>query len=287
MTPSQSHDVRIKLYRLAKTGYSILNYTIVGIPFQNNAFYGQWINDVALHCARFLSDHPLYSAIQSLVQSGVNEASEFQNLLDHLSTIAGDDYYWKTKPPDSFSSTQQHVASTSANTAQTIASPPYQYHQIIEQENSQLNFGSVFIVHGHDEAALQELARVVEKLGYTPIILREQPGESRTIIERLEQTASNVVFAIILYTECDIGRSKEAIISAEKYRARQNVLFEHGYFLKQLGRDKVFALKKGDVELPSDLNGVNYTRMDAEGGWKYKLANNMKAAGLNVDLNVI
>jgi hypothetical protein len=62
----------------------------------------------------------------------------------------------------------------------------------------------VFIVHGHDDAALQGLARFIEKLGLAPIVLREQPNQGRTIIEKYEECASEVGYAIVLLTPDDI-----------------------------------------------------------------------------------
>lgn len=142
----------------------------------------------------------------------------------------------------------------------------------------------VFIVHGHDDAAKLEMARTLEKAGFEAIILHEQPDEGRTIIEKFENYA-DVSFAVILYTECDLGRAKETPVDSEKYRARQNVVFEHGFFLGKLGRGHVCALVKGDIEVPGDLSGVVYVNMDKEGAWKMKLASNMRAAGLPVDMN--
>lgn len=97
--------------------------------------------------------------------------------------------------------------------------------------------------------------------------------------------STNVAFAVVLYTECDLGRAKEDNPDAEKYRARQNVVFEHGYLIGKLGRNKVCAFVKGNVETPGDISGVVYTTMDVNGAWKIQLANNMKDAGLNIDLN--
>lgn len=142
----------------------------------------------------------------------------------------------------------------------------------------------VFIVHGHDDAAKQEMARTLEKAGFKAIILHEQPDGGRTIIEKIERF-TNVAFAVVLYTECDLGRAKEDNPDAERYRARQNVVFEHGYLIGKLGRNNVCAFVKGNVETPGDISGVVYTTMDVNGAWKIQLANNMKDAGLNVDLN--
>ena len=143
----------------------------------------------------------------------------------------------------------------------------------------------VFIVHGHDNAAKESVARFVEKIGLKAIILHEQASSGNTIIEKIEAN-SNVGFAIVLYTPCDVGASK-----AEKdrlmSRARQNVIFEHGYLIGKIGRKNVSALVKGDVETPNDISGVVYIKMDEADSWKYTVAKEMKACGYDVDLNKI
>ena len=142
----------------------------------------------------------------------------------------------------------------------------------------------VFIVHGHDNAAKQEMARTLENAGFEAIILHEQADTGLTIIEKIERY-TDVNYAVVLYTECDLGRSKEDPVEKEKNRARQNVVFEHGYLIGKLGRDHVSALVKGNVETPGDISGVVYTKMDEDGAWKMALAKNMKAVGLDVDMN--
>ena len=68
-------------------------------------------------------------------------------------------------------------------------------------------------------------------------------------------------------------------------RGRQNVIFELGYFAGALGRGRVCLLRKGEVEMPSDLFGVIYTEMDAAEGWKGRLIKELKAAKLDFDAN--
>ena len=143
----------------------------------------------------------------------------------------------------------------------------------------------VFIVHGHDNESKQEIARFLEKLGFEAIILHEQADDGKTIIEKIETYADEVSFGIVLYTECDIGRAKTDPVTQDKYRARQNVVFEHGYLIGKLGREKVCALIKGDIETPSDMSGIVYTNMDSDGAWKLQLSKNMKAIGLRFDAN--
>ena len=142
----------------------------------------------------------------------------------------------------------------------------------------------VFIVHGHDEAAKSAVARFVERLGLDAVILDEQPSEGLTIIEKFEKHAGSANFAIVLITPDDIGASIEKKDDL-KLRARQNVIFELGYFFHALGRKGVCTLYKKGVELPSDIYGVVYVLMDEFDAWQLPLTREMKVAGLSVDAN--
>lgn len=142
----------------------------------------------------------------------------------------------------------------------------------------------VFLVHGHDSAARESVARFLERQGIEAVILHEQAAGGRTIIEKLEHYA-DVDFAIVLLTPDDIGGVKTSDSSNLQYRARQNVILELGFFLGTLGRDKVCALYQGPLELPTDYLGVCYVRLDDGGGWRLKLAKELREAGFNVDLN--
>lgn len=159
-------------------------------------------------------------------------------------------------------------------------------NRAVEPHPTRENSNKVFVVHGHDNGAKQEMARTLEKGGFEAIILHEQPDSGKTVIEKIERY-SEVGFAVVLYTECDMGRDKTFPKEDEKYRARQNVVFEHGYLIGKLGRDRVCALVKGNVETPGDINGVVYIPMDAAGAWKIQLAKNMKEVGLAVDMNTL
>ncbi|MFM4968206.1 TIR domain-containing protein [Aeromonas veronii] len=143
----------------------------------------------------------------------------------------------------------------------------------------------VFIVHGHDELAKTEAARFVEKMGFEPIILHEQASLGSTIIEKIEKY-SNVGFGVVLYTPCDVG-AKINDESNLKSRARQNVVFEHGFLIGKLGRKNICALVKGNVETPNDISGVVYVPMDEHGAWKLSLAKEMRSSGYDVDMNKI
>ena len=149
-------------------------------------------------------------------------------------------------------------------------------HQEIEFDKSQ-----VFIVHGHDDLAKEETARFIQKLGFSPIILHEQASSGLTIIEKIE-SYTNVGFGVVLYTPCDKG-AKNGDESDLKLRARQNVVFEHGYLIGKIGRKNVTALVKGTIETPNDISGVVYISMSND--WKIALAKELKNSGYPVDMN--
>ena len=155
------------------------------------------------------------------------------------------------------------------------------------QENAPMTGSSesrrVFLVHGHDEAVKQMVARFLEKLNLDVVILHEQPNKGRTVIEKFEEH-SDVGYAVVLLTPDDIcGSASEP--SKQKTRARQNVVLELGYFFGKLGRERVCAIYVEGVEIPSDIHGVLYVPFDEGGGWRLKLAQEIKAAGIEVDLN--
>jgi predicted nucleotide-binding protein len=143
----------------------------------------------------------------------------------------------------------------------------------------------IFVVHGHDEAALQAVARFLERIELEPIVLKEQPDRGLTIIEKFVEYAGHAGFAVILLTPDDLGGA--AASETQQERARQNVIFELGFFVGQLGRGHVCLMRKGKVEMPSDLSGVIYKDLDSGESWKFSLVQELKAAGVTLDANKI
>lgn len=115
---------------------------------------------------------------------------------------------------------------------------------------------NVFIIHGHDSVALLELKEFLKKIELVPVVLCEQPDTNLTIIEKFEKYANNCVFAFSLLTPDD--KQASDLDDDSKFRARQNVILEIGWFMGKLGRSSVMLLHKGDVELPSDILGIIY-----------------------------
>jgi len=154
----------------------------------------------------------------------------------------------------------------------------------LEREREKPISRKVFIVHGHDAGTRNTVARFLQQMEFEPIILHEQPNQGKTIIEKFE-AHSDVGFAVVLLTPDDEGRKKGAEPpTILQLRARQNVILELGYFIGCLGRDKVCALKVGDLVMPSDILGVLWVTFDS-GQWKQDLAKELQAAGFTIDWN--
>lgn len=146
------------------------------------------------------------------------------------------------------------------------------------QDNS-ISKSKVFVVHGHDEALKQEVARIVEKQGLEAIILSEQANHGKTIIEKFEEN-TDVGAAICLFTGDDYGKAKD--VEDDNLRARQNVVFEAGYFMGKLGRENVILIANPEIELPSDLQGVVYTN---DKSWQIDVLKELREIGYTIDFN--
>lgn len=142
----------------------------------------------------------------------------------------------------------------------------------------------IFIVHGRDEAAKSSVARFLEKLELKPVILHEQPNQGRTIIEKISDY-SDVAFAVVLLTADDKGGLISCSSEELQLRARQNVIFELGYFIGKLERHRVCVLYKKGVEIPSDYKGVLFIPLDDADVWKSLLVKEMKESGIAIDMN--
>ena len=143
----------------------------------------------------------------------------------------------------------------------------------------------IFLVHGHDGDMKQTVARTLEKLGFEPVILHEQPNRGRAIIEKFEDCSEAISFAIILLSPDDKGCEANNFPKSAKMRARQNVILELGYFIGKLGRTKVLVLFKNetDFEHPSDFVGVSYTSF--KDGWELEMVKELQSCGYEVDAN--
>lgn len=179
-----------------------------GISYVSGEKTSSWKNRTLIFCERYLTSHPLYEKIYSICTAPDDRASEAKELLGLLKDVSIDNTYW-----DEFNQ-------AAVGEADSVSK-------------------KIFIVHGHYDAAKLDVARTLEHAEFDPIILHEQPNSGQTIIEKIENN-TDVSFAIVIYTACDKGMEYDADPSNDlRPRARQNVVFEHGYLIGKLGRNCV------------------------------------------------
>lgn len=141
---------------------------------------------------------------------------------------------------------------------------------------------TVFVVHGHDDARKHEVARFLRAAtGNEPVILHEQANAGGTVLEKFETYAADAGYAVVIATGDDVGRAVSADV--DRPRARQNVVFELGFFFGALRRARVALLFEEGMEVPSDLAGLVRIPLDAAGAWKVLLAREMDGAGIGID----
>jgi predicted nucleotide-binding protein len=174
------------------------------------------------------------------------------------------------------------VEATPATAAASASAPRIVVSPEVDQATSQ----RVFIVHGRDQHFREVVARFVERQQYQPVILAEQVNQGRTLFEKLLDEAADAAFAVAILSPEDLGGLRTE--NEYRARARQNVIFELGYFVALLGRKRVVALVQPDVEIPSDIAGLLYIEVrDDSDAWKMQLAKEMKAAGLVINFEII
>lgn len=162
---------------------------------------------------------------------------------------------------------------------------------VLSNSNVRRENDKVFIVHGHDEALLFAVEKSILALGLTPIILREQPNVGMTLIQKFEKNTESACFAIFLLTADET--SKVHRTGEEELHARQNVIFEMGYFFNAFRRKDgthkgVFAILQDGVSKPGDVDGLVYHPYSkGNDSWKLALAKELSAAGVQFDANKI
>ena len=144
----------------------------------------------------------------------------------------------------------------------------------------------IFVVHGRDEGLREAVARVLNQLGFNPVILSEKPNQGHTLIEKFEANALDVGFAVVILSPDDYARGPDEVeFPTSPNRARQNVILELGYFMGSLGQGRVCALSRAGTKTPSDIHGLAYIAIDPAGAWRSSLGTELHAAGYSVDLN--
>ena len=143
----------------------------------------------------------------------------------------------------------------------------------------------VFLVHGRDHSGMHEVARYLERLNLDVVILHERPNGGRTLISKFREESADIRFAVVLMTPDDEGQLKGTTALAP--RARQNVVFELGFFIGKLGPDRVCSLVAGELDKPSDFDAVVYIQFGSNTSWRTELARELRAANIPFDYSKV
>lgn len=157
-----------------------------------------------------------------------------------------------------------------------------QKDSLIKNENLGADSGPVFLIHGHDHVRRDLVKGFLAELGVQVVVSLDTPANGMTIAEKIDE-AGGASFAVAVLTPDDVGRAVVDQPGHEAMRARQNVIYELGYFAGRLGRHRVCVLRSSALELPSDLNGQVFIDLD-EPEWKTRLVREMRAAGIPINL---
>lgn len=252
--PKQTEELAIiKLIKQipeVRTWFKTSDYMGHKVIYKEKKFI-QWKNKILFELKKLKQDAFILE-IESLldnVKDGWNDEKNFENASSKLEILADNVEDYQEKPVE-----------------------------IKEKSVSIVDNKKVFIVHGHDEKLKYEMSNWLRSLDLTPIILHLTANMGiKTIINKIQEN-SDVDCAIILMTADDLGRAKEE--KELKLRARQNVVFEAGYFLGKLGEKKVILLYDKGLEAPGDLSGCVYIEADPYGGWKEQVRTEFKAMGI-------
>ncbi len=148
--------------------------------------------------------------------------------------------------------------------------------------------GQLFFVCGRNEAWTLAVAGLLDRTGPHRLTRLSEQTETRgMLVERFQKQAPGLRYGIILLTADDVGgprldSDREPYLSP---RAPQGVVFEMGILVAALTPRCVCVLYEDGVELPHDLDGIAYVRLDQAGTWQSKLLLLLRGAGFDYDVN--
>jgi hypothetical protein len=137
----------------------------------------------------------------------------------------------------------------------------------------------IFLIHGHDEMNQLRLSRLInDEFHLEPVVLLDKPGKSAPTIDKFEDHAQSCSYAIALFTADDKVVTKRG---EEYWQPRPNVIFETGWFVGRLGKERVLILLQDGVRIYSDFDGVNRVQFQENVDDKFRaIRGELNAAGL-------
>ncbi len=147
----------------------------------------------------------------------------------------------------------------------------------------------IIVVSGTDEEMNQALNGALTKLSLIPLVLCEEPSQGKKIVENFSRDYADVAFAVVLLSPDDFGYAKNEAATKRKLRPKQDVVFELGFLLGNLGKGNVlvFFRECANFEIPTDFEGIKFTAFDDRDSWKLALIRELSNCGYNIDTHRI
>ena len=142
----------------------------------------------------------------------------------------------------------------------------------------------IFVVSGTDEIMKQTITGALRKLGLASIVISEEPGGSKKIIDRFADY-KDVGFALVLLSPDVYVYPKGEEATKRERVPKQDVTLMFGFLLGKLGKDKVLAFyrESPNFAFPMEFEGVKFTAIDERDSWKHTLIREFKNCGYTVD----
>ncbi len=143
----------------------------------------------------------------------------------------------------------------------------------------------IIVVSGSDQEMNQAINEALTKLSLIPLVLCEEPSQGKKIVENFNTDYADVAFAVVLLSPDDFGHAKNEAATKHKLRPKQDVIFELGFLLGNLGKGNVlvFFRECTNFEIPIDFEGIKFTAFDDRDSWKLALIRELSNCGLAVD----
>ena len=232
---------------LISEGKEIKKKGLKTIPKDGSEEYAIWMNKVFSFNEQYLQDNPLHVRIHNASQGYNIYEDSYKEIMTSLTAVLE----------------MLTIECKSSND---------EFPKTTDTGNKK-----VFVVYGHDENTKLSVMNYLSSLNLIPIDIAKEANSGQSILGKIEEY-SDVRFAVVLYTPCDLGRERNE--KRSKGRARQNVIFEHGYLMAKLGKHNIAMLVKGKVEIPSDVMSPVHIKMGNDFSWQNDLIKELINAGL-------
>jgi predicted nucleotide-binding protein len=144
----------------------------------------------------------------------------------------------------------------------------------------------VLVACGSDEEMKQALTWALGKLWLVPVVLNEEPGHGRKIVERFTDYG-DIGLAVVLLSPDDYVYAKSEEATKRKLKPRQDVIFELGFLMGKLGRDRVLVFykesEKGAFDVNTDFEGIKTIPFDDRDSWRLALIRELTNNGYTVE----